>query len=166
MLYSTHVLDVAVQTINALRKENQFDFGVSLGDTINSAKYNELRWYIDVLDGKNITPDSGVKDDPVPGPFNDYQDEYKASGLNNTINWYQTLGNHDHFWIGTNPLNDYLRQAYIGENILNLGDIFTDPHGIDSRGFYMGSIDGRTLYDDIILNMHALYPRIRVGVLR
>jgi metallophosphoesterase (TIGR03768 family) len=150
MLYSTQVLDAAVQTINALHKENPFDFGISLGDTINSAQHNELRWYIDVLDGKNITPDSGVKDDPVPGPYNDYQDEYKAAGLDKTINWYQTLGNHDHFWIGTNPLNDYLRQAYIGENILNLGDIFTDPLGTGSRGFYMGSIDGRTLYGDII----------------
>ena len=66
MLYTTHVLDAAVQTINALHKENPFDFGISLGDTINSTQYNELRWYIDVLDGKNITPDSGVKDDPSP----------------------------------------------------------------------------------------------------
>ena len=150
MLYTTHVLDAAVQTINALHKENPFDFGISLGDSINSAQYNELRWYIDVLDGKNITPDSGVKDDPIPGPHNDYQDEYQAAGLNKTINWYQTLGNHDHFWIGSNPVNDYLRPAYTGENILNLGNILTDPLGVDSRGFYMGSIDGRTLYGDII----------------
>ncbi|MDD2835444.1 MAG: TIGR03768 family metallophosphoesterase [Methanothrix sp.] len=150
MLYTTHVLDAAVQTINALNKKDAFDFGISLGDGINSAQYNELRWYIDVLDGKNITPDSGVKDDPIPGPHNDYQDEYQAAGLNGTINWYQTLGNHDHFWIGSNPVNDYLRPTYIGENILNLGNILTDPLGVDSRGFYMGSIDGRTPYGDII----------------
>jgi metallophosphoesterase (TIGR03768 family) len=150
MLYTTHVLDAAVQTINALNKKDPFDFGISLGDGINSAQYNELRWYIDVLDGKNINPDSGVKDDPVPGTHNDYQDEYKAAGLNKTIKWYQTLGNHDHFWIGSNPVNDYLRSAYIGENILNLGNILTDPLGVDSRGFYMGSIDGRTPYGDII----------------
>ena len=150
MLYTTHVLYAAVQTINAIHKKNQFDFGISLGDGINNVQYNELRWYIDVFDGKNITPDSGIKDDPIPGPYNDYQDKYKAAGLNKTINWYQTLGNHDHFWIGSNPPNDYIRPAYIGENILNLGDIFTDPLGVDSRGFYMGSIDGRTLYGDII----------------
>ncbi len=150
MLYTTHVLDAAVQTINALHKKEPFDFGISLGDSINNVQHNELRWYIDVLDGKNITPDSGLKDDPIPGPHNDYQDEYKAAGLNKTIKWYQTLGNHDHFWIGSNPVNDYLRQSYTGENILNLGDIFTDPLGVDSRGFYMGSIDGRTPYGDII----------------
>jgi metallophosphoesterase (TIGR03768 family) len=150
MLYTTHVLDAAVQTINALHKREPFDFGISLGDGINNVQHNELRWYIDVLDGKNITPDSGLKDDPIPGPHNDYQDEYRAAGLNETIKWYQTLGNHDHFWIGSNPVNDYLRPIYTGENILNLGDIFTDPLGVDSRGFYMGSIDGRTLYGDII----------------
>ena len=127
MLYTTQVLDAAVQTINALHKQNPFDFGISLGDACNSTQYNELRWYIDVLDGKNINPDSGVKDDPVPGPHNDYQDEYKAAGLNKTINWYQTLGNHDHFWMGFMPPNDYIRQSLIGEDILNLGNPFIDP---------------------------------------
>jgi len=27
-----------------------------------------MRWYLDVLDGKLIEPDSGVKDDPVRDP--------------------------------------------------------------------------------------------------
>jgi len=48
MLYTTHVLDAAVQTINALHKKDPFDFGISLGDVCNSTQYNELRWYIDV----------------------------------------------------------------------------------------------------------------------
>ena len=56
MLYTTHVLGAAVQTINALHKKDPFDFGVSLGDACNSTQYNELRWYIDVLDGEVITP--------------------------------------------------------------------------------------------------------------
>ena len=50
MLYSTHVLDAAIQTINALHKQTPFDFGISLGDTCNSTSYNELRWYIDIID--------------------------------------------------------------------------------------------------------------------
>jgi len=60
MLYTPHVLDAAVQTVNALHKKNPFDFGISLGDTCNSTQYNETRWYIDVLDGKVITPSSGT----------------------------------------------------------------------------------------------------------
>lgn len=150
MLYSTQVLDAAVQTINALHKQKPFDFGISLGDTCNSIQYNELRWYIDVLDGKNINPDSGAKDDPHPGPHNDYQDEYKAAGLDKTINWYQALGNHDHFWMGFLPPNDYIRRNMTGEYIVNLGNPFIDPRGLDSRGFYMGSINGSTPYGDVI----------------
>ncbi|MBE3120073.1 MAG: TIGR03768 family metallophosphoesterase, partial [Candidatus Atribacteria bacterium] len=138
------------QTVNALHKKVPFDFGISLGDTCNSTQYNELRWYIDVLDGKNINPDSGVKDDPIPGPSNDYQDEYKAAGLDQTIPWYQALGNHDHFWMGFLPPNDYIRETLIGDKIINLGNPFIDPLGVDSRGLYIGAMDGRTLYGDVI----------------
>jgi metallophosphoesterase (TIGR03768 family) len=147
MLYTTHVLDAAVQTINALHKRKAFDFGISLGDTCNNTQYNELRWYIDVLDGKVITPSSATH---AGAETIDYQKPYKAAGLDKTIPWYQALGNHDHFWMGSNPVNDYLRQNYVGADILKLGDIFTDPDGINHRGFYMGSLKGSTQYGDII----------------
>jgi metallophosphoesterase (TIGR03768 family) len=150
MMYSTQVLDAAVQTINALHKQNPFDFGISLGDASNNTQYNETRWYIDVLDGGLITPDSGVKDDPIPGPNNDYQDEFRAPGLDKTIPWYQTLGNHDHFFIGFLPANDYIRDTLLGTKIVNLGNPIVDPAGADSRGLYMGALDGRTPYGDVI----------------
>lgn len=148
IMYTTQVLDAAIQTINAINKKNPFTFGISLGDDTNSTQYNELRWFIDVLDGKKINPDSGIKDDPIPGPNNDYQDEYKAAGLDRSIPWYQTIGNHDHFWMGVNPVNDYLKSFYTSSDILNLGNIFKD--GIDSRGSYVGVVDGKTQYGDIV----------------
>ncbi len=55
MLYTTHILDAAIQTINALHKHEPFDCGLFLGDACNNSQYNELRWYIDVIDGKFIT---------------------------------------------------------------------------------------------------------------
>jgi metallophosphoesterase (TIGR03768 family) len=144
MLYTTQVLDAAVQTINALHRQNPFDFGISLGDDCNNAQYNELRWFIDVLDGQVIRPSSGAH----AGEGNiDYQKPYQAAGLYKTIPWYQTLGNHDHFWMGSYPVNDYVRPIYTGEDILNLGDPLT---GLDGRGFYMGAINGSTPYGDII----------------
>ena len=147
MLYTTHVLDAAVQTINAIHKQNPIDFGISLGDTCNNTQYNELRWYVDVLDGKVITPSSGAH---AGAGTIDYQKPYKAAGLDKKIPWYQALGNHDHFWMGTNPVSDYIRQTFIGEDIIKMGDILTDPEGINKRDFYMGVLDCRTPYGDII----------------
>jgi len=147
MLYTTHVLDAAVQTINAIHKQNPIDFGISLGDACNNTQYNELRWYVDILDGKVITPSSGVH---AGAGGIDYQKPFRVAGLDKTIPWYQALGNHDHFWMGTNPVSAYLRQAYIGEDILKMGDILTDPDGINKRDFYMGVLDCRTPYGDII----------------
>ena len=156
MLYTTQVLDAAVQTINALNEKKQFDFGISLGDVVNNQQFNELRWYVDVMDGQIINPDSGIKDDPIPGVHNDYQDEFKAAGLNKKIPWYQVMGNHDRFWMGFLIANDYITRTRVGEDILNLGNIIIDsikgnpPLGPDTRGYYMGSLDGRTMNGDII----------------
>jgi metallophosphoesterase (TIGR03768 family) len=142
MMLTVQVLDAAVQTINALHKRKPFDFGLSIGDVANGSQYNELRWYIDVLDGQKVNPDSGIDDDPVPGPHNDYEDEFQAAGLDDSIPWYQTLGNHDHSWLGSYPVTDYLRPFYTGLDILLMGDLITD--GPDSRVAYLGSFDGST----------------------
>jgi metallophosphoesterase (TIGR03768 family) len=150
MLYSTHVLNASVQTINKLNSQSAFDFGISLGDMGNSSMYNETRWFIDILDGKNINPDSGAKDDPVAGPGNDYQDTYQAEGLSKSIPWYATVGNHDHFFMGSQPFNDKVINNLPGEEILKLGNIFIDPKALDANTFSMGTLDGRTVNGDII----------------
>ena len=147
MLYTTQAFDAAVRTINALHKKRRFDFGISLGDACNSTQYNELRWYMDVLDGKVITPSSG---DHAGARTIDYQKKFKAQGLNKKIRWYQAIGNHDRFWYGFLPANEYIRHTLVGKKILNLGDPFVDPLGANSRGFYMGTIDGRTPYGLVI----------------
>ena len=149
MMCTTHVLDAAVQTMNALHAGKPFDFGISLGDAANNTQYNELRWYIDVLDGQEIDPSSGTQDDPPGQSRQEYQQCYRTAGLDPSIPWYQAIGNHDHFWIGTLAINDYLRAYYVGDEILNLGNVFTEHPGVDSRGFYMGSIDGRTPLGDV-----------------
>ena len=154
MLYTTHVLDAAVQTANALHrkdnKANPFDFGISLGDTCNTTQYNELRWYIDVLDGKVITPSSGAH---LGADTIDYQKLYKAAGLDKSIPWYQTIGNHDHFWMGSIPvdhsLRKDLRQSYLTGEVFAAGDVLADLRKIDSRDYYMGVLDGSTPYGDI-----------------
>ncbi len=151
MLYTTHVLDAAIQTANALHKQNPIDFGLSLGDTCNTAQFNETRWYIDVIDGKVITPSSGAH---LGAGTIEYQKSYKAAGLDKAIPWYQTLGNHDHFWMGSMPV-DYslrkdLRQSYTTDDVFATGDVLKDSRKINSRDYYMGVLDGSTPYGDII----------------
>jgi metallophosphoesterase (TIGR03768 family) len=147
MLYGTHVLDAAVQTVNALHKKNPFDFGLSLGDTCNNTQYNELRWYIDVLDGKVITPSSGAH---AGAATIDYQKPYKAAGLDKSIPWYQAMGNHDHFFIGSFPVDDMLRKIYTGDTPFATGDIIINAKNINKPEYYMGVIDGSTPYGDIV----------------
>jgi 3',5'-cyclic AMP phosphodiesterase CpdA len=93
MLYTPQVFDAAIQTANALRRNNPFDFFISLGDVSNTAMYNELRWYLDIIDGKVITPSSGSH---RGASTIDFQKPFKAAGLDRSIPFYQTLGNHDH----------------------------------------------------------------------
>ncbi|KAF0234425.1 MAG: hypothetical protein FD177_806 [Desulfovibrionaceae bacterium] len=145
MMCTPHVLDAAVRTVNALHKQDSIDFGISLGDACNSTQYNELRWYLDILDGKAITPSSGAH---AGADTIDYQKPFQAVGLDTSIPWYQALGNHDQFWMGTAPVDDHLRQVYVGEQILDLGNIFTQ--GVASRGIYMGTLDGNTPNGEII----------------
>ncbi|MDO9325607.1 MAG: TIGR03768 family metallophosphoesterase [Methanoregula sp.] len=149
MLTTTQVLDAAIQTVNALHKEKPFDFGIILDDAINQNQYNELRWYIDVFDGKKIKPWSGMKGDPVPGPLNDYQDEYKAAGIAKTLTWYEVIGNHDQYWMGADVPNDYLKKTLVGGDILNAGSSLADPDFLNERGFFMGSMNGTTPYGDV-----------------
>ncbi|MBI5551212.1 MAG: TIGR03768 family metallophosphoesterase [Desulfobacterales bacterium] len=159
MMYTTHVLDAAIQTVNALHQSNPIDFGISLGDTCNSTQYNELRWYIDVLDGQIIYPSSGAH---VGAGSIDYQIPYKPAGLNPSIPWYQAIGNHDHFWLGSIPPdgkdgNDpSLRESCTSDEVIAMTDVLFSANDIYSyqdpgaTKYYMGVIDGATPNGEII----------------
>lgn len=150
MIYSTHVLNAAINTVNVLDHQDPFDFGISLGDMANTSIYKEIRWFIDVIDGKEINPDSGKKDDPIKGPDNDYQDKYRAVGLNKSIPWYATIGNHDHFFIGAERFNERIKKSFTGNKILQLGNLFADEDPLNLTTFSMGTLDGSSLNGDVI----------------
>ncbi len=148
--------------MNALHKRNPFDFGISLGDTCNCTQFNELRWYLDVIDGKVISPSSGAHRGAATI---DYQKPYKAAGLDKSIPWYQVLGNHDHFWLGSIPIDADpslgIRQAFVSDKVWAAGDILVpnpskttfpclfDTSKLKERLFYMGGLDGSTAHGDI-----------------
>jgi metallophosphoesterase (TIGR03768 family) len=162
MGYTTQVLDAAIQTANALHKKNPFDFAISLGDTCNSTSYNELRWYIDVIDGKVITPSSGAH---LGADTIDYQKPYQAAGLDKSIPWYQALGNHDRFMIGSFPVDADpslgLRESYVSDTVWAVPAFLApDPSAFPALfnmenmkktpQYYGGVIDGSTPLETIV----------------
>lgn len=62
-MLTAHVSDAMVQAVNALDSTPVLDLPVSFvietGDNSDNCQYNEIRWNIDLLDGKNVRPDSG-----------------------------------------------------------------------------------------------------------
>lgn len=136
-MYSTQVLNAAVKTINNINKENKLDLVLSLGDAANNNQYNEMRWFIDVLDGKTIDPTSGGN----AGKQNlDYQKTYTAEGLD--MPWYQTIGNHDQFFTGVFTVDENISKMYRGDTVANMRlDVLAtgDP---SLTGYYMGVFNG------------------------
>ncbi|MBK1716376.1 TIGR03768 family metallophosphoesterase [Thiocystis violacea] len=148
ILSTTQVLDAAVQTINALHNKKPFDFGIALGDAVNNSQYNELRWYIDVLDGNVVIPSSGAH---AGARSIDYQKPYKAGGLEKSIPWFQVIGNHDQFWMGSSYEDAKTQQAHVGNTVLNMNPCPDASAGcIDQTGAYMGVVDGSTYYGDVV----------------
>ena len=147
ILYTTHVFDAAVKTINKLDDELPFDLGLALGDLANNTQKNELDWFIRLMDGGLLTPSSGQQ---KPGTLPDYQQPYTAEGLHSHIPWYAALGNHDHFWSGSKPVADKIRNAYTGSTILKVGWAMGAASEIEKDTYSMGTIDGSTQYGTVI----------------
>ena len=145
---TTHHLDAAVRTINALHQLTPFDFGLVLGDNGNASQFNELRWFIDVMDGQYIIPSSGAH---AGATTIDYQKPFQAAGLNRSIPWYEAIGNHDQYWMGVGYPTPKIQQAMISTNVLNIstnGPLY--PGGSEGNGMYVGLVDGTTRYGTVI----------------
>lgn len=62
-MLTSQVADAMVQAINKIGKGpvtgDHLAFAMQTGDNADNCQYNEVRWNIDLLDGKKVTPDSG-----------------------------------------------------------------------------------------------------------
>jgi metallophosphoesterase (TIGR03768 family) len=147
MRSTTHVLDAAVKTVNGLHHETPFDFGMVLGDVANCDQYNELRWFIDVMDGQRITPSSGAH---LGADTIGYQQPYQAAGLDCSIPWYEAIGNHDQFWMGIGYPTEKVQKTLVGSNVLNMAPNPLSANATEETGMYMGVVDGTTGYGEVI----------------
>jgi len=144
---TTQVLDAAVKTINGIHRTTPLDFGMFLGDATNCCQYNELRWFIDVMDGQYITPSSG---DHVGADSIDYQMPFQAAGLDPSLPWYASIGNHDQFWMGGAFPSQKIRDAQVGSTVLNIDPNINSPGATERTGICVGVIDGSTQFGTVI----------------
>ena len=81
-MLSPQVVEAMVQALNKIEKGplsgHPINGAIITGDTTDNAQVNEVDWYLALLDGQEITPDSGATD-KYEGVMDDGADHYRTS---------------------------------------------------------------------------------------
>lgn len=130
---SVHVAASLVRRANRIGRSpltNRLtDFVLHTGNAADNAQLNELRWFIDLMDGRQIQPDTGgagyegvqsESPDPLhPDLLTLAQVPFVPEGIR--YPWYTALGNRDVLAQGNFPPDDAAGQIAVGgEKIIDL----------------------------------------------
>ena len=129
-------LQVAASLIRQANRVNRspltnraIDFVLHTGNAADNAQFNELRWFIDLMDGKPLQPDSGdpgyegvqseSPDPRYPELLALAQLPFVPRGIR--YPWYTAVGSRDVLAQGSFPPDDASRQIAVGgEKIIDL----------------------------------------------
>ena len=118
--YTAQTLDATLRVLNeyhtgTLQPQRHLDFLIHTGDTVDNAQYNELRWFVEVMNGLAVLTDSGAHEgqNRAQAPEDNPKLGFKATGLLPEIPWYAVQGNHDILCTGIFSID---RRVTIPEN--------------------------------------------------